>query len=228
MDLKLERAEAQHLGSEGQGAARGLVRLTVPVDIHRSFLSSLVMRFVAQYPSIQINVAFSNRIAELPSRRFDLALTAELPMDSKVTARKVAHLSWWLFAAPAYLETHPALCSPGDLKKHKCILQKPLADTRTLSLVGRGGFKRVAVTGAVHSDDCLFIHELALRAAGIGFFPAILGIDDLQRGTLVRVLPDYEVPGPALHLLLASRSRLPLRVALFRDALIEAFTSQQV
>jgi len=224
MDLNLERAERKHEVPEVQGAARGLIRLRVAVGVYRSFLSSLVMRFVAEHPAIRINVAFSNGMDDLASRRFDLALTADRLMNSKLMARQVAHPSWWLFAAPAYLETNPPLSSPGDLKKHKCILQNPRAESQTLPLIGPGGLKRVGVTGAVYSDDPLFIHELALRGAGVALFPAILGIDDLQRGTLVRMLPGYEVPGPAFHLLLPSRSRLPLRVALFREALIEGFT----
>jgi DNA-binding transcriptional LysR family regulator len=118
------------------------------------------------------------------------------------------------------------LCSPSDLKKHKCIFQNSRADgDRIWPLVGPRGLEPVEVTAAVNSDDVFFTHELALRCAGIALLPVMLGIDSLWTGTLVRVLPDYEVPGPELHLLLSSTLPPPRRVALFCEALVEALTT---
>jgi DNA-binding transcriptional LysR family regulator len=222
-----ELAEAEQAVAESRGEARGLVRLTVPHELSRSFLSGVMMRFIAQYPAIHVDVSFSNRIADFVSEGFDLALTATRWPDSKVIARKVAQVSSWLVAAPAYLKTHPVLCSASDLKKHKCLVQNSLEEiTQTWLLVGPRGLEPVGVKGAVCSDDGVFIHQLALRSLGIALLPAMVGMDDLRTGTLVRVLSEYEVPGPGLHLLLPSSSPPPRRVALFRDALIDAFAAQ--
>jgi len=221
-----ELAEAEHAVAETQGELRGLVRLIAPSEMSRSFLPGMVMRFMAEHRAIEVDVSFSNRDGDLVSERFDLALQLGRPPHSKRIARRVARMGGWLFAAPDYVRSHPLLWSPSDLKKHKCIVRNSPGDgDRIWPLVGPRGPEPVGVTAAVNSDDILFTHELALRCAGIALLPAMLGIDNLWTGTLVRVLPDYEVPGPDLHLLLSSSSPPPRRVALFCEALVEALTT---
>jgi DNA-binding transcriptional LysR family regulator len=223
-----ELAEAEHAVAEARGEPRGLVRLAVPLEMSREFLSSVVMPFVAQHRAVRVDVSFSNRNDDLASEKFDLALQVGRRPHSKQIEHKVAQIDgWllggWLFAAPAYLKSHPLLCSPSDLKQHKCIVQdSPAGAHRIWPLVGPRGPEPVGVTAAVNSDDILFTYQLVLRSAGIALLPAMLGIDDLRAGTLARVLADYEVPTPELHLILPSSSPPPRRVALFRDALIEA------
>jgi len=39
----------------------------------------------------------------------------------------------------------------------------------------------------------------------------------------VRVLPDYEIPDISLSVVMPSNRHMPRRLALFRDALVEAF-----
>jgi DNA-binding transcriptional LysR family regulator len=221
-----ELAEAEHAVAETQGELRGLVRLIAPSEMSRSFLPGMVMRFMAEHRAIEVDVSFSNRDGDLVSERFDLALQLGRPPHSKRIARRVGRMGGWLFAAPDYVRSHPLLWSPNDLKKHKCIVQSSPGDgDRIWPLVGPRGPEPVGVTAAVNSDDILFTHELALRCAGIALLPAMLGIDNLWTGTLVRVLPEYEVPGPDLHLLLSSTSPPPRRVALFCEALVEALTT---
>src|SRR5262245_1877574 len=191
--------------------------------MRRSFLAGVLMRFVADHPAIRVHISFSREMGDVRGRKFDLALTAEDLTHSTVLSSNIAHLSGWLFAAPAYLNRHPVPRSVGELKKHQCILQPPAAGAQSLPLVGPRGLERVAVTGAVYRNDGSLNHELALRGAGIALFAAILGLDDLRSERLVRVLPDYEVPGPVLHLVLRSRRQVPHRVALLGTALVDAF-----
>jgi len=221
-----ELAEAEHAVAAAQGELRGLVRLIAPFEMSRGFLPTMVMRFMAQHRAIEVDVSFSNRSRDLASEKFDLALQLGRPAHSKRIARRVARMGGWLFAAPGYLKAHPLLLSPSDLKSHKCILQGSGADgERIWPLVGPRGPEPVEVTAAVNSDDVLFAHELALRSAGVALLPAMLGIDSLWTGALVRVLPDYEVPGPELHLLLSSTAPPPRRVALFCEAIVEALST---
>jgi DNA-binding transcriptional LysR family regulator len=82
------------------------------------------------------------------------------------------------------------------------------------------------VTGAVHANDCSFTHQLILRSTGVGILPATLGLDDLRAGKLTRVLPEYEVSGSGFRLVVPAGSRLPRKVALVRDALMQALRFQ--
>ncbi len=208
-----------------QGEPRGMVRLTAPVGVDRFFLADVVARFVSRYPAIQVDVSFTNRVVDLVGEGFDLALRASRGarlQGSSLIARKVAQLSLWLFAAPSYLKGRRAPRRPADLKNYDFILfDSHGSTTKTWELVGPNGPEPVEVTGTVSSDDSFFIRELVIRGVGITFMKP--RIDDLRSGALVRVLPDYEVPDISISVVMPSNRHLPRRVALFRDALIEAF-----
>jgi DNA-binding transcriptional LysR family regulator len=216
--------EAEHLVAESQGEPRGAVRVTVPVGMDRSFLSDVVANFVRRYPAIRVDVSFTNRVVDLVAEGFDIGLrgarNGHLPSSSLIV-RKVAQLSLWLFAAPSYLKDRRAPRRPADLKNHDLILFGPLGACKDCKLIGPNGPEPLEITGALSSDDFLFVRELVLRGAGITLM--VPRIDDLRSGALVRVLPDYEVQDLSLSVILPSNQHLPRRVVLFRDALVEAF-----
>jgi DNA-binding transcriptional LysR family regulator len=216
--------DAEQFVAESQGEPRGTIRLTVPVAVDRCFLSDVVTRFVRQYPAIRVDVSFTNRLVDLVGEGFDIGLRGARGrmQGSSLIARKVARLSLWLFAAPAYLNGRRAPRRPADLKNHDFILFDPHgASTRTWELMGPNGAEPLEITGKLSSDDFLFIRELVLRGAGITLM--VPRMDDLQSGALVRVLPEYEVPDLSISVVMPSNRHLPRRVTLFRDALIEAF-----
>jgi DNA-binding transcriptional LysR family regulator len=217
-------AEAEQMVAESQGEPRGTVRLTAPVGVDRNFLSDVVTRFAAEYPSIHVQVSFTNRVVDLVAEGFDLAIRGARGgrmQDSSLVARKVAQLSLWLFAAPSYLEAHRPPRRPADLKKHDCILFESKGTTsQTWELVGPRGPEPVDVAGVFSTDDFFFIRELVLRGAGITAL--VPRPDDLRSGALVRVLPEYEIPDLMVSIVIPSR-KVPRRVALFREALIEGF-----
>ncbi len=216
--------DAEQMVVESQGEPRGIVRLTAPVGMDRSFLSGVVTGFAGQYPAIHVQVSFTNRVVDLVAEGFDLAIRGSRGrrlQDSSLVARKVAQLSLWLFAAPSYLEAHRPLRRPADLKNHECILFDTRgATTQTWELMGPRGLEPVEVAGVFSTDDFFFIRDLVLRGAGITAL--VPRAEDLRSGALVRVLPGYEIPDLTVSIVVPSR-KVPRRVALFRDALIEGF-----
>src|SRR6202022_1374275 len=108
-------------------------------------------------------------------------------------ARKVAQLTLWLLASPAYFKGRRTPRRPADLRSHEFILYAhDGTPTKTWELMGPRGLEPVEVTGTLSSDDPSFIRELVLRGAGITLM--VPRMDDLRSGALVRVLHDYEVP----------------------------------
>jgi DNA-binding transcriptional LysR family regulator len=217
--------DAEQFVAESQGEPRGLVRLTVPLAAERCFLSDVVARFVKRYPAIRVEVSFTNRMVDLVGEGFDLGLrgsrSGRLP-GSSLIARKVAQMSSWFLAAPAYLKSRRAPRRLADLRNHDFILLAPGGtSSMTCELVGPRGPEPIEVTGFLSSDDTSFIRELVLRGTGIALM--VPRMSDIRSGDLERVLPDYEVPDLSVSVVMPSNRQMPRRVVLFRDALIEAF-----
>jgi DNA-binding transcriptional LysR family regulator len=218
--------EAEQSVAESQGEPRGTVRVTVPLAADRGCLADIVARFGQQYPAIQVEMSFTNRMVDLVAEGFDLALRGSRNghlQGSSLIARKVGQMTLWLLAAPSYLKGRRLPRRPADLRNHDFILFAKQGGTvhKTWEMMGPRGLESVEVTGVLSSDDSLFIRELVLRGAGISLM--VPRAEDIRSGALVRVLPDYELHDLSISVVMPSNRHLPRRVALFRDALIEGF-----
>nr|WP_175772398.1 LysR substrate-binding domain-containing protein [Paraburkholderia phenazinium] len=109
-----------------------------------------------------------------------------------------------LVAAPAYLERHGTPAQPDDLVAHPFI--------RVMGLFGDGVLRMLdaqqspisaRVTAAISVNHWRPVHELLVAGAGIGVLQEPVCANAIASGSLVRLLPDYTVPGFELNALCA-------------------------
>ena len=199
--------------------ASGLLRVNAPVALGQFLLNALVQEFLAQYPEMEIELILNDRMADLVEEGVDVALRlgSELPPDA--IARKIASSPRWLVAAPAYLESRPALRQPEDLAAHDYIRSAWLSTGGTVEL--HNGERRVQVEtqGRYRVNNALAIRESLAMGGGVGLCPAWLVQDLLASRSLTRVLPGWQGLTQDLSLLYPSRRHQPLRARLFMDFL---------
>jgi DNA-binding transcriptional LysR family regulator len=215
--------EGQTRVAEVLGQPRGEVRLTIPIHLDSGFLASQLVAFSNRYRQVRVFVAPTNRWLDLNDDHFDLALRAQEAAGSDPAFRELGHFHAWLVSSPRYIEAHGMPQKPEDLARHVCINLR--AKRYPLRLLGPRGIETVEVGGSLSANDMHFARQLVEQGAGIG--PMIFSPGDRPRLSegLVRVLPDHVVEGPRLFLVSASRSKLPLRVRLLRDFLVDAYSS---
>jgi DNA-binding transcriptional LysR family regulator len=213
--------EAKSAVSDMQRAPTGMVRVTAAVDLGVSIVSGLVARFLRQHPDIQVEVVLTGRIVNLVEEGVDLAVRAGKLNDSSLVARKVGTVEARLLAAPSYLRRHKTPKTVRELASHACVLFRPRRGRSRWELYGPKGVERVDVSGPVSADDFAFIRQMLLAGSGIGLVPWTTCAQDIERGRLVRVLPEYAAPGGALHVVYPSARYVPQRVALLRDFLVQ-------
>jgi DNA-binding transcriptional LysR family regulator len=80
----------------------GLVRLSVGRVLAERFLIDRLRMFHERYPAIDLEVIGGSRIVSLARRDADLALRYGSPKDSELVARRVARITFGLYASPAY------------------------------------------------------------------------------------------------------------------------------
>lgn len=210
--------------SEMQGALRGTIRVTAPVDMGNAILARFVARFVRKHPGVRVDLGLTARTVDLVAEGYDLAVRAGALRDSSLVARRVGTGHSALFASPGYLRRRGAPASVAELAAHDVVLFRPAGAKVTWSLVGPNGREDVEVTGPVAADDFSFVRHAILAGAGVGLMPAFLGTNDVGKGRLVRLLPAYLAPGAVVHVVYPSSRHLPQRVVMFRDALVDELT----
>ena len=205
--------EAERSATLLQTTPSGLLRLNTSEGIAR-VLMPLIAEFSEAYPEMTFDVVVTDRMVNMVEEGFDLALRAGPLPDSTLISRKLALGKLTLCAAPDYLARHSAPQRPEDLIDHNCLIYNLLGNEWRFT--GRAGDVAVAVSGNLRSNSLEAVRRAALSGQGIGLLAAVVVAEDLQKGALVRLLPEYDanemviqaVYPPSRHLSVKTRSFL--------------------
>jgi DNA-binding transcriptional LysR family regulator len=77
-------------------------------------------------------------------------------------------------------------------------------------------------------SDLTALREAAVAGLGIALLPAYTCAPALRDGKLVRLFPDWQAPGGAIHLVFTTRRGLPPAVRALIDHIAEHFRDQVV
>lgn len=217
--------QATSAASDMQGALRGSVKVTAPVDFGAAVLAPIVSRFVRKHPTIHVELALSGRVVDLVAEGFDLAVRAGPLRDSSLVVRRVGTLESAFYATARYLERRPAPKKVEELRTHECVLFRANNARQDITLEGpRGETRSVTVTGPIACDDLSFVKRAVLAHAGIGLLPRFLCAKEEASGKLVGVLPAWKVVGAVLHVVYPTARFVPQRVVVFREYVLRELT----
>jgi DNA-binding transcriptional LysR family regulator len=160
-------AAALGRAASGEAAAdRGAVRVTASDVIGCEVLPPILAAFHAAHPGIAIELALSNRTADLGRRDADIAVRMVRPTQSGLVARRIGASRIGLYAHRDYLARFGEPRSLADLASH-CVIG---FDRDNSSFRGAGDFARTLTseTFGFRCDNDL-AQLAALRAgAGVG------------------------------------------------------------
>lgn len=220
--LAQEDAARAALG-HGSAAATGTLRFAAPSSFAQLYIAPLLPDFLDRHPGIDLDLRLSDTRFDLIEGSFDLALRNTALADSSLKARKLADDRRVLCAAPAYLARHGVPLRPDDLGAHRLIAFGSPAPRRLVGADGRSaGFDPRQAGCRLVVDDGSSQKIATLAGAGISMNSLWSVHRELAEGTLVRVLPDYEIEDrTALWLVYPKSNVLTAKVRTFIDFLIE-------
>ena len=130
-------AEAENRLSGLVGKPAGDLHVSAPFTFATGPLARMLPGFMAQYPQVRIVLGVENRPVDIQMEQVDVAIRIGPLQDSSLVARRITSFQLWPCASPAYLDSHPRIIEPGDLRAHQLIAH---ADRReTWRFRGKGG-----------------------------------------------------------------------------------------
>jgi DNA-binding transcriptional LysR family regulator len=196
-------AASQAVATLGK-SLHGHVRVSVPTGLGQIYLGPLLIRFAQHYPDITLEVVFSNRIVDLMASEIDVALRITSDPPEQYVARELARVDWVLCASPNYLLRKGTLNDPADLDKQD-LVSTPIGHGKRMivKLQREGRQTEVAIEPRLQSESFLFLKDCVLSGIGIGVLPYYSVHAELDKQSLVRVLPQYlvDVWGDRLYLI---------------------------
>lgn len=211
---------------QGSGKPAGTLKVSLAYTVGREYVVPMMGEFLRRYPDVVPDLHFDNRQVDLIAERFDVAIGGGIELTDALIARELARLRVVLVAAPAYLEAHPAPAQPQDLARHRGLLRRLVSSGRLApwTLRNEAGQEVVAsVRPVMVLDDPEAIANAAAGGMGLAMLPMAHVLPLLQRGELVRVLPDWYAETRPLSIYYTSRKLVPAKVKVFVDYIVEAF-----
>jgi DNA-binding transcriptional LysR family regulator len=221
----VEDAEASVAG--GSGTPRGVLRITVPDAFGRLVLLPLLSRYLDAWPDVQVEVSFTDRVADIVEEGFDLAVRIGNPTpDTRLVARVVARYKAVLCAAPSYLVQHGEPTHGDDLAAHDCLFFSSRTHRQSWRFRdAAGSWAKAPGRSRLRMDSGEALRDAAVAGLGIAFLPDFLVAEDLAAGRLQQVLPGLDPGAVEIVAIYPTRRLLEPRVRRFIDLMVEALGS---
>lgn len=222
--------EAAAETSKSQAAVRGKLRVNVDPLFSRMVLSPKLSEFLLQNPEMELRIETRDRIADLVSDGFDLAIRFGEPTPSALIARRLFNAPILTVASPTYIDRQGRPRQPQDLASdaHRCILAIDTSTGRPFDWEFRRGKESisVAVNGRLTVTDSGT--KLGACLAGFGIAQVIdLGLEHhLKSGALINLFPDWSDERFPLYVYYASRNYVPAKVRTFIDFIVNSLKTE--
>ncbi len=211
---EVKEAEAELL--QTRGTPQGKLRISLP-SLGTLFMPKLG-DFKRRYPEIELDIDYSDRLVDVIEEGFDAVIRSGTPSDSRLVARRLGTCRKVFVGAPGYFSQAGMPHKPEDLTSHARLHYRfprtgkldvwPLGD-KTEMIPERPASM---VTNTLDPQVCF-----AEQGLGIAYLPEIAVRRQLEQGSLVTVLDDYDRENMVFHVLWPSGRHLSVKIRLFVD-----------
>jgi len=200
------------------GQPRGVLKISAATTFAIGLVAPMLPHFLREYPDLRVHLEAENRVVDLAREDVEVAIRIGAMPDSDLIASKLGRIELWPCASPGYLLERGTPQTPHDLINHELLgwTDQP-SIWRFKDSAGCEHRIPVAVRSVIPEPAVL---QVVLESGGgVGRLPAFLANPSIEKGRLVRLLPDYEAETVEVHVVYAAHRSLSSKVRVFIDAL---------
>lgn len=217
--------EAESVAALLQTQVQGALRINTSVAFGRRVLAPLVLQFMRMNPRIQIDLNCDDRYVNLVEQGVDIAIRMGRLADSSLGASYLGRNPWVVVASPHYLEEQGLPLDPQDLRHHRALVYSTVQGDARWHFTGpQGEAQSVGVRGALRSNNLSTLQLAAREGLGVAALPGYVAEEAVRTGSLVPVLPDWQLPQQEIHAVYPSPRLVPAKVTQFIAWLQGQFT----
>ena len=212
--------------SKVAGEPSGTLRLTAPFDYGMSVVVPAIAAFTQRYPNCKVDAVLSDQTLDIMSGNIELAIRVGWLAESALQARKIGTFRQVLVASPSMQHKIERITSPDEIAQLPFVantaLRDPLHWNFSLNEIER---RSVNVQASIYLDTTLAVRKAVKEGVGISVLPDYAIANDLAKGRLIQVLPQWSLPSGGIYTVFPSARFRPAKVRAFVDLLVERETA---
>jgi DNA-binding transcriptional LysR family regulator len=225
--LQTAIAEAAAQNSEPAGVLK--VSMSLPVGL--PYILPLLPPLLAKYPRIKPEWHFENRPVDLIAENYDAAIGGGFDLVPGFVSRTLAPVHVVAVASPVYMSGRTPPADPSELGAYNgIVMRSPHTGRIRHWMLRNADGTEVAGTLAetIVVNDPTAMREAARLGLGVSLIALFDVLPELERGDLIRLLPDWHADAGAISLYYASRTLVSAKTRVFVDAVVNAFKSERL
>ena len=205
--------------------ARGTLRINAPMSFGVSHLSRAIAQYQRIEPDVTISLTLNDRVVDIVSEGFDLAIRIARLGESSLVARKLAPARLVVCGAPSYFQQHGIPETPEILGEHDCLGYAYPSDHDQWAFERDSETHKVQIKARFSANNGDALRLAAISGAGLVLLPTFIVGEDIAAGRLQRVLNDFRVEELNVFAVYPHRQYLSAKVRTFVDFLGDYFGS---
>jgi DNA-binding transcriptional LysR family regulator len=206
---------------------RGQLRINAPVMFGTNVLMPLLTSYLERYPDVNVDLVLTDRLVDPIEEDFEAVFRVG-PVDetTRLISRPLMSYRLILCASPVYLAKHGVPKTPEDLRKHQCLQYNYSAGDQGVWRLRKGNKTYdVAVRERLKANDWNGLHRASHLAFGIALGPEIALRDNIDAGSLVHIMPEFEGPVRPVHLIYACDRQMTPKLRCFVEMVTDALSN---
>ncbi|MHB8816271.1 MAG: LysR substrate-binding domain-containing protein [Steroidobacteraceae bacterium] len=208
---------------DGRRTPVGRLRVSVPVLFGRHCVAPVLSNLIHEHAGLQVEIAFSDRVADLVEEGFDLAVRiGTLPASTSLAARRLGAQRMGIGAAPSYLATHGHPENLEQLRGHTAITYGRDGQPFPWPLRNDDGTStELLFNSRLQYDDLQAIADAAVAGVGIAWLPCWLMAPLVRTGQLNLIFSGEQVVASEINAVWPQTRHLPSKTRTAIHALVQ-------
>ena len=210
-----------------QATPSGLLRVNTSRIAAKTLLEPHMGEFMRRYPDLRVELVMEDGMSNIVADGCDAGIRLGQNLAEHMVAVPITPMmEMAVVGSPAYFQQHGQPNTPKDLMNHNCLGYRQTTSGSIFQwefteLGAKGQDFTVVPQGTFITNDDDGMVRAAIQGVGLAQHMLIAVQNQLQDGSLIRVLQRWCKPFPGFYIYVPSREQMPAKVRAFVDFLVQ-------
>ena len=200
----------------------GLLRVMVPHAFGQQLLMGPLVEFLRRHPRVNVEWLLGDQMPDFIGKGIDCAILVGEVQDPLTVAVRLAEVPRIVVGAPSLLSGNRRPTHASDLAGLPWLALRTYY-LREVSLRHRksGESCRINIQPRMSTDNLYALREAVRQGLGAAIISSWLVADDLERGALLQLAPDWIAPAPPVNVIYPYARTYPAKLRRFVETIRE-------